>query len=72
VCVLRLSCYTLPVSRTQQPFVLQRQPVETRGRWREEEVSSRIKDETVRNEERETHGNKNTIYTTLFQNKSHR
>lgn len=44
VCVLGLSCYTVPVPRTEEPFVFQSQPVETRGRCREEEVKRGIKD----------------------------
>lgn len=42
VCVLRLSSYNVPVSCTEEAFVFHSQSVETRGRWREEEVKSRI------------------------------
>ena len=64
VCVFRLHC-TVPVTCTEEPFVLQSQPVETRWRWRGEKLESRIKerkDETAWNEGEEKDGNKYSIY----------
>lgn len=63
--VILLPC-TVPVSRTEDRFVFQSQPVETRGSWREEEVKRRITEgwDSVRYEQQT--GNGNTIYIIRF------